>query len=213
MADSRHIYLFDIDGTLVSAQGVGGQAFRRAAREVLGYELTWQSREFAGMTDAGLFRRAISESGMETSEKNVAAFRDLYHDYLALNLRERPALILTGVEQIIERVASATDAIVGLLTGNTARASELKLVQLFKKFELGFFGDDHAERNALSVHARGEIHSRFGAESQITIIGDTPNDIACARAAGMNVVAVATGLYSAEELAHADRVVRNLTEW
>jgi phosphoglycolate phosphatase-like HAD superfamily hydrolase len=39
------------------------------------------------------------------------------------------------------------------------------------------------------------------------VIGDTPRDIACARADGVRVVAVATGSFSAEELAEADAVV------
>ena len=38
------------------------------------------------------------------------------------------------------------------------------------------------------------------------MIGDTPLDIACARADGLRVLAVATGLYSAEDLGGADAV-------
>lgn len=51
---AQRIYLFDIDGTLVDAQGMGGKAFRSAVYEVLHHELHWQSRDFAGQTDAGL---------------------------------------------------------------------------------------------------------------------------------------------------------------
>jgi phosphoglycolate phosphatase-like HAD superfamily hydrolase len=39
------------------------------------------------------------------------------------------------------------------------------------------------------------------------IIGDTPRDIACARADGLRCIAVATGPYAAEELADADVVL------
>ena len=35
----------------------------------------------------------------------------------------------------------------------------------------------------------------------MTIIGDTPHDVDCARACGAVAVAVATGLYPADELA------------
>jgi phosphoglycolate phosphatase-like HAD superfamily hydrolase len=45
------------------------------------------------------------------------------------------------------------------------------------------------------------------------VVGDTEHDIACARAAGARVVAVATGGRSLEELAthRPDLVVRDLT--
>jgi phosphoglycolate phosphatase-like HAD superfamily hydrolase len=36
---------------------------------------------------------------------------------------------------------------------------------------------------------------------QVVVIGDTPRDIACARAGGVRVIAVATGRYSAADLA------------
>jgi phosphoglycolate phosphatase-like HAD superfamily hydrolase len=39
------------------------------------------------------------------------------------------------------------------------------------------------------------------------VIGDTPRDIACARADGVRVAAVTTGWSSAAELAEADAVV------
>ena len=43
--------------------------------------------------------------------------------------------------------------------------------------------------------------------SRTVVIGDTPRDIACARADDVRVIAVATGPFSVEELAGADAVV------
>ena len=45
--------------------------------------------------------------------------------------------------------------------------------------------------------ARGVVLAR---PSQAVVVGDTPLDIACARAAGARVVAVATGGHSLDEL-------------
>jgi phosphoglycolate phosphatase-like HAD superfamily hydrolase len=39
------------------------------------------------------------------------------------------------------------------------------------------------------------------------VIGDTPRDIACARADGVRVIAIATGPFPPEALADADAVV------
>lgn len=207
-----HVYLFDIDGTLVNAQGVGSEAFRQAAREILGAELNWRGREFAGQTDAGLFARALSESERLGDAVAAERLRELYHELLAANLSGRPATILPGVEQLLASLAQTADAHVGLLTGNTRRGSELKLADLFASFAIGFYGDHHTERTELGRVARDQVNREFG-EAEITIIGDTPNDIACARSAQARAVAVATGHFSVDELSAADRVLRNLTEW
>lgn len=209
----KHVYLFDIDGTLVSAQGMGGKAFRRAVSEILQHELAWQTRDFAGMTDAGLFRRALSEKGLRNDEAKIAALADLYHDYLEANLAEKPALVLPGAIELVRQFASQSEIHLGLLTGNTRRGSELKLASLMQHFGLGFYGDDHVVRTELGVFARRQITAEFGAHVKITIIGDTPNDIACARAAWAECIAVATGAYTADELQGADKVLMSLTEW
>jgi phosphoglycolate phosphatase-like HAD superfamily hydrolase len=44
------------------------------------------------------------------------------------------------------------------------------------------------------------------------VIGDTPRDIACARADGLRCLAVATGPYPVEELLEADAVARRASE-
>lgn len=210
MSAVDQIYLFDIDGTLVNARGVGSRAFRRAVHELLLHEIDWQSRDFAGMTDAGLFARALSEAGRQTELQSLIG---LYHDYLEQGLAAEPALVLPGADRLIARLASEQNVRIGLLTGNTRRGSELKLADLFLQFPFGFYGDQHTERTALGIAAREQVTAEFGAHVRITVVGDTPNDIACARAAGAGCVAVVTGVYAAEELAAADKILSDLTHW
>ncbi|MFZ5629122.1 MAG: HAD family hydrolase [Spirochaetota bacterium] len=207
MAEARRVYLFDIDGTLVDAQGMGGKAFRRAVREVLSHDLGWQGRDFAGQTDAGLFNRILDETGMHRGL--LSDLYDRYHEYLAANLSEKPARILPGVVDLLEQLSADANAELGLLTGNTERGSGIKLAELSRYFSFGYYGDHFAERTQIGVAARSEL----GASVELVIVGDTPNDIACARAAGAQCIAVATGLYGAAELSAADRVLADLTEW
>jgi phosphoglycolate phosphatase-like HAD superfamily hydrolase len=207
----ERVYLFDIDGTLVDAQGMGGKAFRRAVREVLGHDLGWQGRDFAGQTDAGLFHRILDETGMHRGL--LTDLYECYHEYLAANLREQPARILPGVVELLEQLSAEKNTAFGLLTGNTRRGSLLKLGELSRFFDFGYYGDTITERTQLGVAARTELNTKFGAAVELVIVGDTPNDIACARAAGARCVAVATGLYRRDELAAADRVLADLTEW
>ena len=51
---------------------------------------------------------------------------------------------------------------------------------------------------------RARLRQRFGQatqEREIVVVGDTPRDIACARAGGARAVAVATGNFTREQLA------------
>jgi phosphoglycolate phosphatase-like HAD superfamily hydrolase len=47
---------------------------------------------------------------------------------------------------------------------------------------------------------------------QTVVIGDTPRDIACARADDVRCVAVATGQFGVDELGDADAVARDAGE-
>jgi phosphoglycolate phosphatase len=213
MKKIRQVYLFDIDGTLVNAQGVGSAAFRQAVLEVVGLGIEWRGVAFAGQTDAGLLERAASEAGRKISPELTHDFFARYHFYLAEALMRRPAMRLPGAEALITRLAGEGDSVLALLTGNTRQSSELKLADLFPAFQFGIFGEHHTDRRELGRAARRHADEKFGKEVRLTIIGDTPNDIACARAAGAEAVAVATGHFNATELSHADRVFANLTHW
>lgn len=208
----KRVYLFDIDGTLINAQGVGSAAFRRAVSEILGHDVDWRGPAFAGQTDAGLFDRAWREAG-HSSEPAAEQFFNSYHRYLEQNLGVQPATRLPGAEAVINRLALDTGNVIALLTGNTRRGSELKLADLFPVFRFGIFGDRHTDRANLGREARLFADAEFGAGVPLTVIGDTPNDIACARAAGAEAVAVATGHFSGADLSHADRVLADLTHW
>ena len=65
-------------------------------------------------------------------------------------------------------------------------------------------GSDAEARDELPPVALARAASRYGrafAAARAVVIGDTPADIRCARAAGTRVVAVATGRHGVEELA------------
>ncbi len=60
----------------------------------------------------------------------------------------------------------------------------------------GAFGSDHESRDALvPIAAR-----RAGGVTAVVVVGDTPRDIACARAGGARCVAVTTGAFDAAAL-------------
>jgi phosphoglycolate phosphatase-like HAD superfamily hydrolase len=106
-----------------------------------------------------------------------------------------------------------------LLTGNTEQGAGIKVRHfgLADYFAFGAYGCDHADRNRLGPIAlqRAEAHAGKAFSAKETwIIGDTPKDIACAKAIGARCLAVATGSFSIEQLqSHgADLVVASLDE-
>ena len=96
--------------------------------------------------------------------------------------------------------------VLALLTGNLARGAELKLTHygVWDYFEFGAYADDHHDRNELGHFARTRAQERHGIKfppERIYVLGDTPHDIACARAIGAKAVAIATGQYTHAQLA------------
>jgi phosphoglycolate phosphatase-like HAD superfamily hydrolase len=100
-----------------------------------------------------------------------------------------------------------------VLTGNIRSMAEVKLAALGLRDGLdlciGAYGDDHEDRAELVHVARrraAAVHGRaldaFSGPSTV-IIGDTPLDVQAALATGARAVGVATGQYSAGQLALA----------
>src|SRR5204862_6275037 len=75
---------------------------------------------------------------------------------------------------------------------------------LLPHFRVGAYGSDHVDRRRLPPIARERAALVVGRDidgARVTIIGDTPHDVDCARACGAVAVAVATGQYPPDELA------------
>jgi len=114
---------------------------------------------------------------------------------------------IPGASEVLQAVHEHPRYLSALLTGNIEPAAHLKVevAGLANFFTLpGAFGDESFDRRDLPAKAVQRINRHLGLElppEQFIVIGDTPNDIACARHFGTRVVAVATGrIHSAEEL-------------
>ena len=108
-----------------------------------------------------------------------------------------------------------------VLTGNVRPMAEMKLGALgldgHLDLEAGAYGESHEIRSELVHLARGNAARRYGTDfagTATVLVGDTPLDVAAARATGARVVAVATGGTSAAKLAEsgADAVLPDLTD-
>ncbi len=200
------LLLFDIDGTLITSGGAGEKALRVGLKTHFGIEDDFATIEIAGRTDTGIARRIFEKHGIELTNANLSAFLEAYLRSLEEFLPQIPGRRLTGTQELLEALQPRSDVVLGLLTGNMRRGAQIKLQHygLWDYFVLGAFADDHHDRNQLGPFARERAREQLGQlfrPEQIYILGDTPHDIACARAIGAQAVAVSTGVFSREELA------------
>jgi phosphoglycolate phosphatase len=208
------LLLFDIDGTLLlKATAAHVQAVHGAIREVYGVADPAATKvEAAGRTDYEIARNICLLNGVtaERFDRGREDFRiACVGAYARLAPDDLSDRVAPGVTDVLEALTRRDGVRLGILTGNLEPIAHLKLrrAHLARFFEpwVGGFGSDHEDRTELPAIAR----RRAGGypRKDTIVIGDTPRDIACARADGVRCVAVATGPFTRTQLAKADVVV------
>lgn len=202
----RRLFLFDIDGTLITSGGAGEGALKDAMKSRFGVEEDLEGIVLAGSTDARIAAELLGKAGIAHTPENAAALLDEYLHHLPRRLADHNGRILPGIVELLEALAARPDCVLALLTGNVVRGAEIKLTHfgVWHHFEFGAFSDDHHDRNELGKFARARATDRHGIEfppEKIYVIGDTPRDIECGRAIGARTVAIATGIYGEGALA------------
>jgi phosphoglycolate phosphatase-like HAD superfamily hydrolase len=206
------LFLFDIDGTLVSAGGAGRVALGRALEEVYGTVGAMERYDFRGKTDPRIVLDLLGAAGWDEADiraRLASCFAAYVRELEALIGDGRRVRLMPGMTELVSALSAREDVIVGLLTGNVEAGARVKLraTGLWPRFRVGAFGSDDHDRRRLPGIARDRVRVLVGHEipfGRVTIIGDTPLDVDCARACGAIAVAVATGQYPHGELAACD---------
>ncbi len=169
------------------------------------------SFSFAGMTDRMIVRKALEEAGVEVTEATINATIARYLERLTAEVAAETVeyLVHAGIMEALDAVAAVGRSAVGLGTGNVERGARIKLsrVSLNERFDFGGFGCDAEDRSELIRIGAERGAARLGQTREacrVVVIGDTPRDIAAARAIGAEVIAVATGMVSVDGLAAHD---------
>ncbi len=212
------LLLFDIDGTLlIGAHAAHREAMHVALRRIHGIaDPAAAPVEAAGRTDLEIARRicALGDVGAAAFDSRLVELRvAIAEEYGRLVPDDLSAHLAPGIAEVLDGLAQRPGTLLSLVTGNLEPVARMKLraAGIGDRFPAGQggFGSDHEDRTLLPLVARrragggGPAHPR----EHTVVIGDTPRDIACARADGVRCVAVAGGLYSPAELAAADAVV------
>lgn len=216
----RHLVLFDIDGTLL-AGGPAKEAFHRALVETFGTAGDIEGHDFSGKTDPQIARELLEDAGLSSAavDAGLPALFETYLRELEARLPHDPVRVLPGVPRLLEALLAAGDVALGLVTGNIAGGADLKLgsARLRERFRVGSFGSDSEVRDDLPPVAMRRARVEWAVEfasDRVWIVGDTPRDVACARAHGLRTLAVATGRFDVEALrgSGAERVVDDLDD-
>lgn len=210
--DTFTVVLFDIDGTLLRSDGAGRAATRAALLEIFGTADGVDTLHFGGKTDWFIVSELVA--GRAYAADDIARLMPAYSAalarHLARALEHHRIWPLPGALAAVNALRARPATLLGLVTGNVRDTVGLKLRAAGYEpawFAVGAYGSESPDRSevaALALQRAARHVQRSLHPSQAVIVGDTPADIACARAVGARAVAVATGFASRDELAAAD---------
>jgi phosphoglycolate phosphatase len=215
----RKLILFDIDGTLVLTGGAGIRAMNRACEELVGHPLALDGIPVAGRTDRIILTDVVARAGHALDDGLLDRLREGYiaklkeeierpgrtQSFESLGARGGLKAVMPGIRELLDALERRDDVFLGLLTGNFEAGARIKLAHfdLWRYFRCGAYGDDAADRNELVPFALARARQAGLpdiAPHDILVVGDTPHDVACARAVGATPVAVATGGFTVKQL-------------
>ena len=214
------LFLFDIDGTLISPGPSARKAINQAIENFTGIPPNLQIKDVAGMTDRLIVKNAILKAGKVGTSPEV--INKIVNDYLYLferiYLESDGAFVYNDAIVLLQQIKQK-GYLVGLLTGNAERGAKIKLgrFDLFNQFPFGAFAEDGESRNELPVSAKRKAEKYYNKTfdfSDIVLIGDTPEDAIAAKVNGCKSIIVCRRQEWYDEItnAGADLIVENLDD-
>lgn len=205
------LVLWDVDHTLIESRGIGRELYAEAFQQATGQPMVAMA-EFAGRTEPMIMGDMLGLHSIEPTPELLAALTDalaaVYHqgkDRLA-----RTGRALPGARTVLAALAQRPDVVNTVLTGNLHQVAVTKLTAFdlidYLDLDVGAYGSDHAHRPTLVGIARERASAKYATNfppETITLIGDTPHDVAAGLHAGAHVLGVATGKTTAADLTAA----------
>ncbi len=198
-------YLFDIDGTLLNTHdGVHYNSFHTALREVYGCDGRIDDVPVHGNTDIGILRAALERHCSLRAGEFEAKLPQALNMMCAEVERNADRILPELCPSIADLLASlhGEGKLLGVVTGNLERIGWRKLEKagIRKYFDFGSFSDTSEKREDIFRHGVEHARRLRGPQTSVCFVGDTPADIRAAASLGLPVIAVATGIYSREQL-------------
>lgn len=214
------LILFDIDNTLIYGRGVGRAANELALVELFGTSGALATHQFHGKTDWATLIELMMPLGMVRADIDamIPVYNMVLGKHFASIIHHYPVEPCPGGLELVTMLSRRDDALLGIVTGNVETVAPLKLKAAGYDpalFPVGAYGNEAHDRSLLPpIALQRAIDYHDGGFRRVVIIGDTPDDIACARSIESRCIAVATGSFSRAELeaCEPDLVLDNLAD-
>ncbi|WP_370948169.1 haloacid dehalogenase-like hydrolase [Amycolatopsis sp. cg5] len=208
----KTLVLWDVDHTLIENGGVSKDTY------ALAFELlTGRSIEIRpvtdGRTDFQIMRDILEANSVDASGYvEIAQFEGVLTKAMERNAPELPKRghILPGVLDALAALKSAPNVVQSALTGNILPNARAKLAAFDLDsrvdMEVGGYGSDDKVRSNLVDASRRKVAEKYGItfdRSSTILIGDTLEDVKAGHDGDAKVIAVATGIYSVDQLSKA----------
>ncbi len=198
-------YLFDIDGTLLTSRdAVHYFALLKTMREVHGREIGLEGVPVQGSTDPIILMHALKLAGV-TEAEGRASLKEAMNRICSEvedNASELRPELCDAIPKLLAEL-KASGKLLGVASGNLERIgwAKLKAAGIDEYFSFGSFSDRNETRTEIFRWGAEEARRRLGHPASVCFVGDTPADVAAAKACGFPVIAVATGIFSLMDLA------------
>ncbi|MEU6760617.1 haloacid dehalogenase-like hydrolase [Streptomyces sp. NPDC046685] len=202
------IVLWDIDHTLIENAGVSKEIYAAAFTALVGHSPKEPART-EGRTDRLIMSGMFRQHGLEELEWSVVEAALASAGEGRLDDLRRRGMALPGVRDVLRVASERPDWVSSVLTGNIAANARVKLsafgLDALLDLSVGAYGADAEQRPDLVAVARKRARHLRGVleDVPVALVGDTPRDVEAALATGSEIIAVASGIHSADELAAA----------
>ena len=197
------LILFDIDGTMLSSEGVGVRSIEETCSSMFGKPCSLDGIQIGGRLDPLIWNDVCHKYSINNSVALHGKFQSMYTDVLKKNIKDVVVKVFPGINSLIETFDSMEEVTLGIVTGNYEETGRLKLEAAgidASVFVANAWGTDGQVRHDLPPIA---IKQRGGGEP-VVLIGDTVHDVTSGLAAGCRVIAVCTGTHDSDTLAASE---------
>lgn len=208
MCGDIELILFDIDGTLLLPKGAGRASTRLALLELFQTDAGIDQHNFGGKTDWCTLNELLPAAGysLDAIREQLPVYEQVVARHLSTIIGGYPVEACPGAADMVAEVRRRGHPLPGILTGNVSTTAPIKLRAAGfdpNWFPIGAYGSESPDRNDLpflAVERAERLTGKRIRPDQVVIIGDTPADVACARALGAVAVVVLTGFTTREEM-------------
>ena len=192
----KKLFLFDIDGTLISPSNIARKLLDKILIDQFGKSPNLKYEDVAGSTDLLIIENALRKIDCKTNlNETVDKVLNIYIKKLKLLFEEsKKPFVYKDTIKLLDIVIKNKYSY-GLLTGNIKEAAKIKLKKfnLWGKFAFGVYGGDARARSDLVWLAREkawDILNESFRFKDIILIGDTESDAEAASKNGAKSIIV-----------------------